>query len=102
VRTRAQEFDVLPTRTVREEFYSVYAEQVKVVKRQEAIAKELESTGGRLVSVGRLVGLVCSLVGWSVGWVGGVASTWQLALAARVCRITGRHSCAACTAALWP
>ena len=41
----AQEFDVKPTRTVREEFYSVYDEQVRVTKRLEAISKELESVG---------------------------------------------------------
>eukprot|EP00197_Chlamydomonas_leiostraca_P006476 CAMPEP_0202869404 /NCGR_PEP_ID=MMETSP1391-20130828/12431_1 /ASSEMBLY_ACC=CAM_ASM_000867 /TAXON_ID=1034604 /ORGANISM="Chlamydomonas leiostraca, Strain SAG 11-49" /LENGTH=706 /DNA_ID=CAMNT_0049549717 /DNA_START=43 /DNA_END=2163 /DNA_ORIENTATION=- len=51
----AQEFDVLPTRTVREEFYSVYAEQVKVVKRQEAISRELENSGEDMVRMQALL-----------------------------------------------
>ncbi|GMH44160.1 hypothetical protein BSKO_12094 [Bryopsis sp. KO-2023] len=37
-----QEFDVCPSRTVREEFASVYEDQLKVVRRQEAIQKEIE------------------------------------------------------------
>ncbi len=41
----AQEFDVVATRTVREEFYSVYEEQTRIAKRQEAISKELEAVG---------------------------------------------------------
>ncbi|KAK9842531.1 hypothetical protein WJX81_004688 [Elliptochloris bilobata] len=40
-----QEFDVVPTRTVREEFLSAYGEQVEVVQRQEAIQRELEDCG---------------------------------------------------------
>eukprot|EP00210_Caulerpa_lentillifera_P005106 g4878.t1 len=38
-----QEFDVEPTRTVREEFSSAYDEQLAVLQRQEVIQKELES-----------------------------------------------------------
>ncbi|KAJ9523392.1 hypothetical protein QJQ45_005295 [Haematococcus lacustris] len=41
----AQEFDVTPSKTVREEFQSVYATQLKVVERRERISKELESVG---------------------------------------------------------
>jgi len=39
-----QEFDVEPSRTVREEFSSAYEEQLKVLRRQEAIQLELESS----------------------------------------------------------
>lgn len=38
-----QEFDVEPSRTVREEFSSAYGEQVAILHRQEAIQKELEN-----------------------------------------------------------
>lgn len=41
----AQEFDVEPSRTVREEFYSVYDQQTRITKRQEAISLELEEVG---------------------------------------------------------
>ncbi|KIY95443.1 hypothetical protein MNEG_12521 [Monoraphidium neglectum] len=41
----AQEFDVQPGRTVREEFYSVYDKQLQVVREQEEISKQLESVG---------------------------------------------------------
>eukprot|EP00879_Flechtneria_rotunda_P011902 GHRR01012431.1.p1 GENE.GHRR01012431.1~~GHRR01012431.1.p1 ORF type:complete len:661 (+),score=250.45 GHRR01012431.1:1092-3074(+) len=41
----AQEFDVDPTRTVREEFYSVYNKQLAVVAEQERISKALETVG---------------------------------------------------------
>uniref|UniRef100_A0A383WHR1 ABC transporter domain-containing protein n=1 Tax=Tetradesmus obliquus TaxID=3088 RepID=A0A383WHR1_TETOB len=41
----AQEFDVDPTRTVREEFNSVYKQQLKVVSERERISKELEGVG---------------------------------------------------------
>jgi hypothetical protein len=44
-RLALQEFDVEPTRTVREEFYSVYNKQMQVVAQQEAISKELENVG---------------------------------------------------------
>ncbi|CAL8469003.1 g8544 [Coccomyxa elongata] len=40
-----QEFDVEPTRTVREEFMSAYAEQMTVMRRQEEIQKGLEECG---------------------------------------------------------
>ncbi|KAG2431609.1 hypothetical protein HYH02_013302 [Chlamydomonas schloesseri] len=41
----AQEFDVQPGRTVREEFYSVYEMQMKVKRRQEELSVSLESVG---------------------------------------------------------
>ncbi|KAF6252209.1 P-loop containing nucleoside triphosphate hydrolase protein [Scenedesmus sp. NREL 46B-D3] len=41
----AQEFDVEPSRTVREEFSSVYRQQLKVVSERERISKELEGVG---------------------------------------------------------
>mmetsp|Transcript_4201 Transcript_4201/g.11356 ORF Transcript_4201/g.11356 Transcript_4201/m.11356 type:complete len:726 (+) Transcript_4201:1136-3313(+) len=41
----AQEFDVDPKRTVREEFYQVYDQQVRAVKRQEQLSAQLESAG---------------------------------------------------------
>ena len=34
-----------PSRTVREEFLSVYSKQQEVVRQQEAISKELEAVG---------------------------------------------------------
>jgi uncharacterized protein (DUF3084 family) len=40
-----QEFDVDPSRTVREEFNSVYKQQLKVVSERERISKELEGVG---------------------------------------------------------
>lgn len=40
-----QEFDVEPTRTVREEFYGVYNKQLSIVAEQERISKQLESVG---------------------------------------------------------
>lgn len=41
----AQEFDVVPTRTVREEFYSVYQQQTKILRRQKELSEELEQCG---------------------------------------------------------
>lgn len=43
--TRLQEFDVEPSRTVREEFYSVYRDQMAVVEEQERLSAELEHVG---------------------------------------------------------
>jgi hypothetical protein len=40
-----QEFDVEPSRTVREEFYSVYQQQQKLVAEQERLSRELEECG---------------------------------------------------------
>lgn len=40
-----QEFDVEPSRTVREEFYSVYNQQVKLVEEQARLSRELEECG---------------------------------------------------------
>ncbi|GFR43044.1 hypothetical protein Agub_g4050 [Astrephomene gubernaculifera] len=41
----AQEFDVQPGRSVREEFYSVYEAQLKIKRRQEELSVSLESVG---------------------------------------------------------
>jgi hypothetical protein len=43
--SHTQEFDVEPTRTVREEFYSVYAQQQKLVEEQARLSRELEQCG---------------------------------------------------------
>ena len=40
-----QEFDVVPTRTVREEFMSAYADQLDVLRRTEEVQKKLEAMG---------------------------------------------------------
>jgi ATPase subunit of ABC transporter with duplicated ATPase domains len=40
-----QEFDVVPTRTVREEFMSAYSDQLDVLRRTEEVQKELEAMG---------------------------------------------------------
>ena len=40
-----QEFDVVPTRTVREEFMSAYADQLDVLRRTEEVQKKLEGMG---------------------------------------------------------
>jgi len=53
-----QEFDVEPTRTVREEFSSAYKEQMQVIRRQEAIQQELEST---ITDMDRMADLVDEL-----------------------------------------
>lgn len=41
----AQEFDVNPSRTVREEFNSVYGKQLEVMRQQEQLSKDLETVG---------------------------------------------------------
>ncbi|GBF90920.1 ABC transporter F family member-like [Raphidocelis subcapitata] len=41
----AQEFDVDPGRTVREEFYSVYDKQTQIMREQEEISRALEGAG---------------------------------------------------------
>lgn len=41
----AQEFDVVPTRTVKEEFYSVCGKQIEIINRQERLNSELENVG---------------------------------------------------------
>lgn len=55
-----QEFDVEPSRTVREEFLSVYKQQQKVVEEQERLSRELEQCGEDMerMQVGR-VGCAC-------------------------------------------
>lgn len=59
----AQEFDVNPTRTVREEFYSVYQQQLAIVSEQERISKELENVGEDMnkmqVSSGDIAAVPC-------------------------------------------
>jgi ATPase subunit of ABC transporter with duplicated ATPase domains len=40
-----QEFDIVPTHTLREEFMSAFDSQTKVIKRQEEIQKDLEDCG---------------------------------------------------------
>lgn len=50
-----QEFDVDPTRTVREEFFSAFKEQMEVTTRQEEIQKELEDCGEDMDQMGKLL-----------------------------------------------
>lgn len=50
-----QEFDVEPTRTVREEFFSALSEQTRVLARQDEIQKELEECGEDMVRMGALL-----------------------------------------------
>jgi hypothetical protein len=53
-----QEFDVEPTRTVREEFFSVYKQQQKLVEEQEWLSKELEECGEDMTRM-QVGGAVC-------------------------------------------
>ncbi|KAL4439755.1 hypothetical protein ABPG75_002756 [Micractinium tetrahymenae] len=50
-----QEFDVEPSRTVREEFMSAFGDQVTTMKRQEEIQKELEAVGEDMDRMGELL-----------------------------------------------
>lgn len=50
-----QEFNIIPTRTVREEFGSSFEEQMRVVKRQEEIQKSLEECGEDLERMSALL-----------------------------------------------
>lgn len=50
-----QEFDVEPSRTVREEFMSAFADQLKVMERQEAVQKGLEECGDDMEKMGALL-----------------------------------------------
>ena len=50
-----QEFDVEPTRTVREEFMSAFSEQLHVIERQEAVQRELEECGEDMERMGDLL-----------------------------------------------
>lgn len=61
-----QEFDVEPSRTVREELMSVFDEQLAVLRRQEEIQKELEECGEDMDRMGKVLG----------EWPGGDAH-WQ-------------------------
>ena len=51
----AQEFDVQPGRTVREEFYSVYERQLAVVREQEEISRRLEAAGDDMNAMQQLL-----------------------------------------------
>ncbi|KAI8110701.1 hypothetical protein M9435_002375 [Picochlorum sp. BPE23] len=50
-----QEFDVEPTRTVREEFMSAFSDQLHVIERQEAVQRELEECGEDMERMGDLL-----------------------------------------------
>ena len=50
-----QEFDVDPTRTVREEFFSAFIAQMAVVNRQEEIQRALEECGEDMDKMGKLL-----------------------------------------------
>lgn len=50
-----QEFDVEPTRTVREEFMSAFSDQINVMKRQEEVQKGLEECGDDMDKMGELL-----------------------------------------------
>lgn len=50
-----QEFDVEPSRTVREEFMSAFADQMDVLRRQEAVQKGLEECGDDMDKMGQLL-----------------------------------------------
>jgi ATPase subunit of ABC transporter with duplicated ATPase domains len=59
-----QEFDVVPTRTVREEFMSAYSDQLDVLRRTEEVQKELEAMGassGGAVDMDRMGALLDEL-----------------------------------------
>jgi ABC-type glutathione transport system ATPase component len=51
-----QEFNVEPTRTVREEFMSAFDDQLRVLKRQDEIQAGLEACGEDMDEMGRLLG----------------------------------------------
>lgn len=50
-----QEFDVEPTRTVREEFMSAFSAQIDLMKRQEEVQKGLEECGEDMDKMGELL-----------------------------------------------
>lgn len=50
-----QEFDVEPSRTVREEFMSAFEDQLDVLRRQEAVQKGLEECGDDMDKMGQLL-----------------------------------------------
>jgi ATPase subunit of ABC transporter with duplicated ATPase domains len=50
-----QEFDVEPSRTVREEFMSAFEDQLEVLRRQEAVQKGLEECGDDMDKMGQLL-----------------------------------------------
>ncbi len=56
-----QEFDISPTRTVREEFMSAFADQMAVAARQEEIQQGLEQCGEDMERMSKLLG-----EGWGV------------------------------------
>lgn len=50
-----QEFDVNPSRTVREEFFSAFGDQMAVMQRQEDIQRGLEECGDDMDKMGKLL-----------------------------------------------
>eukprot|EP00205_Picochlorum_sp_RCC944_P000214 CAMPEP_0182606098 /NCGR_PEP_ID=MMETSP1330-20130603/1000_1 /TAXON_ID=464278 /ORGANISM="Picochlorum sp., Strain RCC944" /LENGTH=684 /DNA_ID=CAMNT_0024824303 /DNA_START=198 /DNA_END=2252 /DNA_ORIENTATION=+ len=50
-----QEFDVEPSRTVREELMSAFSDQLDIMKRQEAVQKGLEECGDDMDKMGKLL-----------------------------------------------
>jgi len=50
-----QEFDVEPTRTVREELLSAFSDQIHLIKRQEEVQKGLEECGDDMDKMGKLL-----------------------------------------------
>ena len=70
----AQEFDVDPTRTVREEFYSVYDKQRAVLAEQEAISAQLEAVGSDMDAMQALLDRLDKLN--SQVRVGGCGGVW--------------------------
>ncbi|KAI3431868.1 hypothetical protein D9Q98_010619 [Chlorella vulgaris] len=56
-----QEFDVEPTRTVREEFMSAFEDQMQTLKRQEEIQKGLEEVGEDMERMSKLLDELAAL-----------------------------------------
>eukprot|EP00890_Picochlorum_soloecismus_P006450 jgi/Picsp_1/6806/NSC_04145-R1_abc transporter family protein len=50
-----QEFDVEPSRTVREEFMSAFSDELDILRRQEAVQKGLEECGDDMDKMGQLL-----------------------------------------------
>jgi ATPase subunit of ABC transporter with duplicated ATPase domains len=58
-----QEFDVVPSRTVREEFMSAFADQMAVLDRTEAVQKALEGVGSDMEAMASLLDELADLTG---------------------------------------
>ena len=56
-----QEFDVEPSRTLREEFTSAFGEQMAVAARQEEIQRGLEECGEDMERMAKLLGALCAV-----------------------------------------